>query len=76
MGQILRGNCLPKHVILRRIEGRIEGTGRRVRRCGQILNALKEKAVNWKLKEEVLVRNLWRTRFGSGYGPVVRRTAG
>jgi hypothetical protein len=26
------------------------------------------------LKEEVLDRTLWRTRFGSGYRPVVRQT--
>jgi hypothetical protein len=28
------------------------------------------------LKEEALDRTLWRTRFGRGYGPVVRQTAG
>jgi hypothetical protein len=28
------------------------------------------------LKEEALDRTVWRTRFGSGYGPVVRETAG
>jgi hypothetical protein len=27
------------------------------------------------LKEEALDRTLWRTRFGRGYGPVVRQTA-
>jgi hypothetical protein len=26
------------------------------------------------LKEEALNRTLWRTRFGRGYGPVVRQT--
>jgi len=26
------------------------------------------------LKEEVLDLTLWRTRFGRGYGPVVRQT--
>jgi hypothetical protein len=26
------------------------------------------------LKEEALDRILWRTRFGRGYGPVVRQT--
>jgi hypothetical protein len=25
------------------------------------------------LKEEVLYRTVWRNRFGSGYGPVVRQ---
>jgi hypothetical protein len=28
-----------------------------------------------KLKDEALDRTLWRTRFGRGYGPVVRQTA-
>jgi len=27
-----------------------------------------------KLKEEALDRNLWRTHFWRGYGPVVRQT--
>jgi hypothetical protein len=35
---------------------------------------LKEKKRYWKLKEEALDRTLWRTRFGRGYGPVVRQT--
>jgi hypothetical protein len=26
------------------------------------------------LKEEALDRTLWRTRFGRGYGPIVRQT--
>jgi hypothetical protein len=26
------------------------------------------------LREEALDRTLWRTRFGRGYGPVVRQT--
>jgi hypothetical protein len=28
----------------------------------------------WKFKEEALDRTVWRTRFGRGYGPVVRHT--
>jgi hypothetical protein len=27
----------------------------------------------WKLKEEELDRAVWRTRFGRGYGPVVKQ---
>jgi hypothetical protein len=50
-------------------------TGRRGRRRKQLLNDLKEKRIYWKLKEEPLDRTLWRTRFGRGYGPVVRQTA-
>jgi hypothetical protein len=50
-------------------------TERRGRRRKQLLNDLKEKRRYWKLKEDVLDRTLWRTRFGRGYGPVVRQTA-
>jgi hypothetical protein len=61
-------------VIEGKIEGRIEVTGRRGRRHEQLLDDLKEKRRYWKLKEEELDRTLWRTRFGRGYGPVVRQT--
>jgi hypothetical protein len=50
-------------------------TGRRRRRCKQLLDDLKEMRSYWKLKEEALDRILWRTGFGSGYGLVVRETA-
>jgi hypothetical protein len=52
------------------LEGRIEMMGRRGRRPEQPLDDLKENKRYWKLKEEAL----WRTRFGRGYGPVVRQT--
>jgi hypothetical protein len=61
-------------VIVGRKEGRIEVTGRRGRRREQLLNDLKEMTGYWKYKEEALDRTLWRTRFGRGYGPIVRRT--
>jgi hypothetical protein len=75
IGHILRRNCLLKHVIEGKLEGRIEMTGRRGRRRKQLLDDLKEKRRYWKLKEESLDSNLCRTRFGRGYGPVVRQTA-
>jgi hypothetical protein len=50
-------------------------TGRRGRRRNQLLDDVKEKRIYWKLKVEALHRTLWRTRFGRGYGPVVRQTA-
>jgi hypothetical protein len=53
---------------------RREMTGRRERRRKQLLDDLKEKIRYWKLKEEAPDRTLWRTRFGRGYGPVVRQT--
>jgi hypothetical protein len=75
IGHILRKNCLLKHVIEGKLEGMIEMTERRGRRHKQLLDDLKENRRYWKLKEEVLNRTLWRTRFGRGYGPVVRQTA-
>jgi hypothetical protein len=74
IGHILRRNCLLKHAIEGKLEGRIEMTGRRGRRRKQLLDDLKEKKINLKLKEEALYRTLWITRFGRGYGPVVRQT--
>jgi hypothetical protein len=49
-----------------KIEGRIELTGRRGRRCMQLLNYLKGRRGYWKLKEEALDHTRWRTRFGRG----------
>jgi hypothetical protein len=74
IGHILRRNCLLKHVIEEKLEGRIEMTERRGRRRKQLLDDLKGKRRYWKLKEAALDRTLWRTRFGRGYGPVVRKT--
>ena len=48
-------------------------TGRRDRRRKQLLDGLKERKRYWELKEEALVRDVWRSRFGIGYGSVVRR---
>jgi hypothetical protein len=73
IGHILCRNCLLKHVIEGKLEGRIEMTGRQGRRHKQLLDDLKEKRRYWKLKEEAQYRILWRTRFGIGYGPVVRQ---
>jgi hypothetical protein len=73
IGHILRINCLIKHVIEGKLEGRIEMTGRRGRRRQQLLDDLKKKRSYWKLKEEALDRTLWRTCFGRVYGTVVRQ---
>jgi hypothetical protein len=62
IGHILRSNCLLKHIIERR-------------RRKQLLDDLKEKKGYWKLEVEALDRTVWRTRFGSGYGPVARQPA-
>ena len=41
-------------------------TGRRGRRCKQLLNDVTEPTGYWKLKEDALDRILWKTRFGRG----------
>jgi hypothetical protein len=74
VGHILRRKCLLKHVFEGKIYGIIELMGRRRRRCKQLLDDVKEKRAYSKLKEEALARTLWRTRFGRGSGPVVRKT--
>jgi hypothetical protein len=70
----LHRNCLLKHVIQGKIEGRMEVKGRRRRKRKQLLYNLKENSEYWKLKEEALDRSVWRTGFGRGCGPVVRQT--
>jgi hypothetical protein len=72
IGHILRRNCLLKHMIEGKLEGRIEMTGRQGRK--QLLDDLKEKKGYCKLKEEALDRTLLRTRCGRVYGPAVRQT--
>jgi hypothetical protein len=62
-------------VIEGKLEGRIEITGRQGRRRKQPLDDLKEKRSYCKLKEEAPDRSQWRSRFGRGYGLVVRQTA-
>ena len=76
IGHMLCGNCLLKHIMEGKIEGKIEVTGRRGRRSKQLLVDLKETRRYGKLKEEALDRTLSRTRFGRGCGPVVRQTQG
>jgi hypothetical protein len=62
-------NGLIKHII----EGKTEGTDKR-RRSKELDGELKETRGHWKLKENAIDRNLWRTLFGRGYGPAVRET--
>jgi hypothetical protein len=76
IGHILRRNCLLKDVVEEKIEGRKKVMGRRGRGRKKLLNDLKEKRENCKVKEEALDRTLWRTRFGRDCGPLVRQTRG
>jgi len=48
--------------------------GRRERRRRKLLDDLKERRGYFYLKEEALDRSTWRSRFGRGFGPVVRQT--
>jgi len=50
IGQNWRKNCLLKHVIEGNVEARIEVTGRRRRRCKQLLDKLMETKEYLKLK--------------------------
>jgi hypothetical protein len=56
------------------MEGRIEVMGRQGKRRKNLLDDFKEtrRKVYWKLIEKILDCALCRTRFGRGYGPVVK----
>jgi hypothetical protein len=75
IGHILRRTCLLRKVIEGKGNGGIEVTERRERRRRKLLDDLKERRGYSHLKEEALDRTMWRARFGSGFGPVVRQTA-
>jgi hypothetical protein len=74
IGHILRRNCLLQWAIEGNIQGGIEVTERRGRRRRKLLDDLKERREYSHLKEKSLDRTMWRARFGSGFGPVVRQT--
>jgi len=52
----------------------VTGRGRRKRK--QLLDDLKENRRYRDCKQEAPDRSLWRTRFGRGYGRVVRQKTG
>ena len=74
IGHILCRNYLLKHVIGGNIERKIEVTGRREKRCKQLLDDLKGKRGYWKWKDEELDCCVWGTCFGRSYRPVIRQT--
>jgi chorismate mutase len=71
ISHILRRNCLLQQVNEGKIKGGIEVTGRRHRK---LLDDLKERRGYSYLEEEAADHSMWRTRFGRGFGPVVRQT--
>jgi hypothetical protein len=74
IGHILRRNCLLQRVIEGKTKGGIDVTGRRGRRSRKLVDDLKERRGYSHLKEEAVDRTMWRSRFGRGFGPVVRQT--
>ena len=76
IGDILRRNCLLKHVIEGKIGGGIEVTVRQGERRTQPLEDLKEKRGYCKLKEKAPDRTVWRTGCGRGCGLVVKSLYG
>ena len=76
IGHILRRNCLLKQVIEGKIKGEMEVARRRGRRRNKLLDDLKDRRGYCHLKEEAVDSNMWRDRFGRGFEPVVRQTAG
>ena len=76
IGHILRANCLLKQVIEGKIKGEMEVTRRQGRRRRKLLDDLKDRRGYSHLKEEALDRNMWRDRFGRGFGTVSRQTTG
>jgi hypothetical protein len=73
---ILRTNCLLKHVIEGKIGGGTEVTVRQGERRTQPLEDLKETRGYCKLKEGALDRTVWRIGFGRGCGLVVKSLYG
>jgi hypothetical protein len=71
IGHILRRNCLLQQVIEGKIKGQREVTRRRGRRRKKLLDDLKDRRGYCQLKEEALVRTMWRNGLGRGFGPVV-----
>jgi hypothetical protein len=71
----LRSKCIIKHVIERKVEGRIEVTGRLETRYNQLLGDLKGMRGYWKLEEEGLDRSRWRTCFEREYELAIRQTS-
>ena len=74
IGHILHRKCILQEVIEVKIKGGMEVTGIRGRRRRKLLDYRKERRGYSHFKEEVLDCNMWRVRFGRGFGPAVRQT--
>jgi hypothetical protein len=60
IGHFLRRKCLLQRVVEEKIQGEIEVTGSQGRRRRKLLDDLKERRGYSHLKEEALVRTMWR----------------
>jgi len=67
-------NCLLKHVIEGRIEGKKEVMGRQRRRHKQLLDNLKGKKKILELKKEAQDCTRWRNHCGRRYVNVIQQT--
>jgi hypothetical protein len=70
----VRRNFFRNHIIKEKTEEVMKVKERRGRRRKKLPDDLKEIKGCWKLKEDTLDFTFWRSRFGKGYGPVVRQT--
>jgi hypothetical protein len=59
IGHILRRKCLLQQVIEGKTKGEIKETGRRVRRCKNLLDDLKDRRGYSHLKQETLDLSKW-----------------
>jgi hypothetical protein len=73
IGHILCRNCFLKHVIEGKLEGRIEMRDDEEEDVS-VYWMIQETRRYWNLKQEILDRTLWITRFGGVCGSVVRQT--
>jgi hypothetical protein len=69
IADIVRRNCLLKHIIEGKTEGGIEVSGRQGRRCKKVKDDLTETRGYWKLEEAALGRTLWRLAMNEAVDP-------
>ena len=74
IGHTVRRHCLLKHVIEEKIERRIDWREDEEEGVIGYWMTLRRREDIGNLKKETLDRTVWRTRFGTGYGPVLRQT--
>ena len=72
----MRRNCLLKHVIVGKTEGKIEVKRGRGKRRRHTVDDLKKMLGYWKMKDEELGSALWRSRFRGGRGHVLKHSKG